>query len=108
MKETMDVSGVSKDVPGNVCEENSENKNAATIPEALEGEPEESRLETKNNRESKSSSNVGDAVKDSESKSEKTDENQEQKSASDDLDVFDLLGLFRLKRNLQRKSMRKM
>lgn len=94
VKETMDVSGVSKDVPGNVCEENSENKNAATIPEALEGEPEESRLETKNNRESKSSSNVGDAVKDSESKSEKTDENQEQKSASDDLDVFDLLGLF--------------
>lgn len=94
VKETMDVSGVSKDVPGNVCEENSENKNAATIPEALEGEPEESRLETKNNCESKSSSNVGDAVKDSESKSEKTDENQEQKSASDDLDVFDLLGLF--------------
>lgn len=94
VKETMDVSGVSKDVPGNVCEENSENKNAATIPEALEGEPEESRLETKNNRESKSSSNVGDAVKDSESKSEKTDENKEQKSASDDLDVFDLLGLF--------------
>lgn len=94
VKETMDVSGVSKDVPGNVCEENSENENAATIPEALEGEPEESRLETKNNRESKSSSNVGDAVKDSESKSEKTDENQEQKSASDDLDVFDLLGLF--------------
>lgn len=94
VKETMDVSGVSKDVPGNVCEENSENKNAATIPEALEGEPEESRLETKNNRESKSSSNVGDEVKDSESKSEKTDENQEQKSASDDLDVFDLLGLF--------------
>lgn len=94
VKETMDVSGVSKDVPGNVCEENSENKNAATIPEALEGEPEESRLETKNNRESKSPSNVGDAVKDSESKSEKTDENQEQKSASDDLDVFDLLGLF--------------
>lgn len=94
VKETMDVSGVSKDVPENVCEENSENKNAATIPEALEGEPEESRLETKNNRESKSSSNVGDAVKDSESKSEKTDENQEQKSASDDLDVFDLLGLF--------------
>ena len=94
VKETMDVSGVSKDVPGNVCEENSENKNAATIPEALEGEPEESRLETKNNRESKSSSNVGDAVKDSESKSEKTDENQEQKSTSDDLDVFDLLGLF--------------
>lgn len=94
VKETMDVSGVSKDVPGNVCEENSENKNAATIPEALDGEPEESRLETKNNRESKSSSNVGDAVKDSESKSEKTDENQEQKSASDDLDVFDLLGLF--------------
>lgn len=94
VKETMDVSGVSKDVPGNVCEENSENKNAATISEALEGEPEESRLETKNNRESKSSSNVGDAVKDSESKSEKTDENQEQKSASDDLDVFDLLGLF--------------
>lgn len=94
VKETMDVSGVSKDVPGNVCEENSENKNAATIPEALEGEPEESRLETKNNRESKSSSNVGDAVKDSESKSKKTDENQEQKSASDDLDVFDLLGLF--------------
>ena len=94
VKEIMDVSGVSKDVPGNVCEENSENKNAATIPEALEGEPEESRLETKNNRESKSSSNVGDAVKDSESKSEKTDENQEQKSASDDLDVFDLLGLF--------------
>lgn len=94
VKETMDVSGVSKDVPGNVCEENSENKNAATIPEALEGEPEESRLETKNNRESKSFSNVGDAVKDSESKSEKTDENQEQKSASDDLDVFDLLGLF--------------
>lgn len=94
VKETMDVSGVSMDVPGNVCEENSENKNAATIPEALEGEPEESRLETKNNRESKSSSNVGDAVKDSESKSEKTDENQEQKSASDDLDVFDLLGLF--------------
>ena len=94
VKETMDVSGVSKDVPGNVCEENSENKNAATIPEALEGEPEESRLETKNNRESKSSSNVGDAVKDSESKSEKTDENQDQKSASDDLDVFDLLGLF--------------
>lgn len=94
VKETMDVSGVSKDVPGNVCEENSENKNAATIPEALEGEPEENRLETKNNRESKSSSNVGDAVKDSESKSEKTDENQEQKSASDDLDVFDLLGLF--------------
>lgn len=94
VKETMDVSGVSKDVPGNVCEENSENKNAATIPEALEGEPEESRLETKNNRESKSSSNVGDAVKDSKSKSEKTDENQEQKSASDDLDVFDLLGLF--------------
>lgn len=94
VKETMDISGVSKDVPGNVCEENSENKNAATIPEALEGEPEESRLETKNNRESKSSSNVGDAVKDSESKSEKTDENQEQKSASDDLDVFDLLGLF--------------
>lgn len=94
VKETMDVSGVSKDVPGNVCEENSEIKNAATIPEALEGEPEESRLETKNNRESKSSSNVGDAVKDSESKSEKTDENQEQKSASDDLDVFDLLGLF--------------
>lgn len=94
VKETMDVSGVSKDVPGNVCEENSENKNAATIPEALEGEPEESRLETKNNRESKSSSNVGDAVKDSESKSEKTDENQEQKSASDDLDVFSLLGLF--------------
>ena len=94
VKETIDVSGVSKDVPGNVCEENSENKNAATIPEALEGEPEESRLETKNNRESKSSSNVGDAVKDSESKSEKTDENQEQKSASDDLDVFDLLGLF--------------
>lgn len=94
VKETVDVSGVSKDVPGNVCEENSENKNAATIPEALEGEPEESRLETKNNRESKSSSNVGDAVKDSESKSEKTDENQEQKSASDDLDVFDLLGLF--------------
>ena len=94
VKETMDVSGVSKDVPGNVCEENSENENAATIPEALEGEPEESRLETKNNCESKSSSNVGDAVKDSESKSEKTDENQEQKSASDDLDVFDLLGLF--------------
>lgn len=94
VKETMDVSGVSKDVPGNVCEENSENKNAATIPEALEGEPEESRLETKNNCESKSSSNVGDAVKDSESKSEKTDENQEQKSASDDLDVFYLLGLF--------------
>lgn len=94
VKETMDVSGVSKDVPENVCEENSENKNVATIPEALEGEPEESRLETKNNRESKSSSNVGDAVKDSESKSEKTDENQEQKSASDDLDVFDLLGLF--------------
>lgn len=94
VKETMDVSGVSKDVPGNVCEENSENKNAATIPEALEGEPEESRLETKNNCESKSSSNVGDAVKDSKSKSEKTDENQEQKSASDDLDVFDLLGLF--------------
>lgn len=94
VKETMDVSGVSKDVPGNVCEENSENKNAATIPEALEGEPEESRLETKNNRESKSSSNVGDAVKDSESKSEKTDENQEKKYASDDLDVFDLLGLF--------------
>lgn len=94
VKETMDVSGVSKDVPGNVCEENSENKNAATIPEAHEGEPEESRLETKNNCESKSSSNVGDAVKDSESKSEKTDENQEQKSASDDLDVFDLLGLF--------------
>lgn len=94
VKETMDVSGVSKDVPGNVCEENSENKNAATIPEALEGEPEESRLETKNNCESKSSSNAGDAVKDSESKSEKTDENQEQKSASDDLDVFDLLGLF--------------
>lgn len=94
VKETMDVSGVSKDVPGNVCEENSENKNAATIPEALEGEQEESRLETKNNRESKSSSNVGDAVKDSESKSEKTDENQEQKSTSDDLDVFDLLGLF--------------
>lgn len=90
VKETMDVSGVSKDVPGNVCEENSENKNAATIPEALEGEPEESRLETKN----KSSSDAGDAVKDSESKSEKTDENQEQKSASDDLDVFDLLGLF--------------
>lgn len=94
VKETMDVSGMSKDVPGNVCEENSENKNAATIPEALEGEPEESRLETKNNCESKSSSNAGDAVKDSESKSEKTDENQEQKSASDDLDVFDLLGLF--------------
>lgn len=94
VKETMDVSGVSKDVTGNVCEENSENKNAATIPEALEGEPEESRLETKNNCESKSSSNAGDAVKDSESKSEKTDENQEQKSASDDLDVFDLLGLF--------------
>lgn len=94
VKETMDVSGVSKDVPGNVCEENSENKNAATIPEALEGEPEESRLETKNNRESKSSSNVGDAVKDSESKSEKTDENKEKKYASDDLDVFDLLGLF--------------
>ena len=94
VKETMDVSGVSKDVPGNVCEENSENKNAATIPEALEGEPEESRLETKNNRESKSFSNVGDAVKDSESKSEKTDENQEKKYASDDLDVFDLLGLF--------------
>lgn len=94
VKETMDVSGVPKDVPGNVCEENSENKNAATIPEALEGEPEESRLEIKNNRESKSSSNVGDAVKDSESKSEKADENQEQKSASDDLDVFDLLGLF--------------
>lgn len=94
VKETMDVSGVSKDVPGNVCEENSENKNAATIPEALEGEPEESRLETKNNCESKSSSDAGDAVKDSESKSEKTDENQEQKSASDDLDVFDLLGLF--------------
>lgn len=94
VKETMDVSGVSKDVPGNVCEENSENENAATIPEALEGEPEESRLETKNNCESKSSSNVGNAVKDSESKSEKTDENQEQKSASDDLDVFDLLGLF--------------
>lgn len=94
VKETMDVSGVSKDVPGNVCEENSENKNAATIPEALEGEPEESRLETKNNCESKSSSDAGDAVKDSESKYEKTDENQEQKSASDDLDVFDLLGLF--------------
>lgn len=94
VKETMDVSGVSKDVPGNVCEENSENKNAATIPEALEGEPEESRLETKNNCESKSSSDAGDAVKDSESKSEKTDENQEKKSASDDLDVFDLLGLF--------------
>lgn len=94
VKETKDVSGVSKDVPGNVCEENSENKNAATIPEALEGEPEESRLETKNNCESKSSSDAGDAVKDSESKSEKTDENQERKSASDDLDVFDLLGLF--------------
>lgn len=84
------------DVSGNVCDENSENKNATTIPEALEGEPEESRLETKISCEnlSKSSSNTGNAVKTPESKSEKSDENQEKKSASDDLDVFDLLGLF--------------